>query len=859
MLLRSSLLLSVPFAAFACSQAPKDAPGGGAAGGENEGITRSESEETDSGSLVASESVGLQGIDLAEPNADESKNSPPSSSDYLDPPVTTCSSAQECCDKIEGCQSADQFICTVEGLCGEIRSSCAAAVDCQGDSLCCTYPDCLTEPGDGVCLPGNVAPNTECEEGLKPGVFSPSVQCSWPGDEDVAVASSSVLVMTTPLVANLPHRSGTVDEFSPEGSANEIVVVTTTSNSSTIGVIRIIDGESCELKESIVLEDVASFVTPALADLDADGDIEIVARLSGGGVVAYDWDAETSAYREFWKNTNGVPVSAGLHWSGISIHDLDDQGAPEVLVDMGVYSGEDGEQLAAMNSATILGNGITPTAADLDNDGTVELLAPANGTWTTNLRNWSGSGWSVSTPAHHSAARGTHFAYADFGTQPDDPNADFNPNVLDGIPEVVASGGYGASKVAVSEIKYGKLLMNPSSGIGGGHPNIGDFDGDGIPEIGVAGGNQLKVFDFDCESGCSDEKWVRWKQDSQDGTSRQTSATLFDFDGYGSTEVVYADECYLRVYDGTEGTVLYSAYRNSGTWLEGPLVADVDRDDNTEIVINNNVVVNCDDVDPIHPGILCETDAECPGTSTCADSYCRCGSSADCRGGATLADSGLSCAQAVLPATSDAGNVCRAAHPGANGQQVGIRVLRDRLDRWASSGSIWNQQNFTITNIDDDGKVPKTSEWKANWTEAGLNNYRQNRQGRAGADALPDITGAFRVDDDVCVTSSDSDKIYLQATVCNRGEKGVGSALPATFYDGPKSAGNILCTSYTDGPVPINGCKLVWCEVGSDAAGKEITIEVNDDGNGGRTTIECHSDNNSDSVQVGTCSELVVR
>jgi hypothetical protein len=308
------------------------------------------------------------------------------------------------------------------------------------------------------------------------------------------------------------------------------------------------------------------------------------------------------------------------------------------------------------------------------------------------------------------------------------------------------------------------------------------------------------------------------------------------------------------VYSGDDGQVLYSAYRNSGTWLEGPLVADVDRDDNTEIVINNNVTVGCPALDPIHPGIVCETDAECPGASTCTDGYCRCTTDDDCRGGATLADSGLSCAAPVAPATGD--NVCRAAHPGTGKQ--GIRVLRDRLDRWASSGSIWNQQNFTVTNVDADGIIPRTSEWKANWSEPGLNNFRQNVQGKAGADALPDITGAFS-DEDVCVRGSSDDQIYLQATVCNRGDKGVGSALPATFYEGPKADGNVLCTSYTDGPVPTGSCKLVWCAVGSSAAGKDITIEVNDDGNGGRTTVECHPDNNSDAITVGSCATVVVR
>ena len=61
----------------------------------------------------------------------------------------------------------------------------------------------------------------------------------------------------------------------------------------------------------------------------------------------------------------------------------------------------------------------------------------------------------------------------------------------------------------------------------------------------------------------------------------------------------------------------------------------------------------------------------------------------------------------------------------------------------------------------------------ANWEVEGLNNYRQNVQGEAGFSDLPDITGRFS-DDEPCVTGTNSSKIYLQATVCNRGKRAVG-------------------------------------------------------------------------------------
>jgi hypothetical protein len=313
-----------------------------------------------------------------------------------------------------------------------------------------------------------------------------------------------------------------------------------------------------------------------------------------------------------------------------------------------------------------------------------------------------------------------------------------------------------------------------------------------------------------------------------------------------------------RVYSGIDGKVVFSSYRTSATWYESPLVADIDNDQNTEIVVNSNAFADgaaCPSggggqpyVDPIHEGVTCSDDAACPGSTTCSAGLCRCSTTADCCGSADLATCGLTCAANIGAGT---GNTCRATHPGSTASLTGIRVLRDRLDRWASSRSIWNQHAYSITNVEDDGQIPMRADWTPNWVETGLNNYRANVQGAAGFDDLPDITGRFT--EAACVTGAT--KQYVQATVCNRGKRAVGANLPATFYDGSK----VLCTSYTDGPVPTGGCSLVYCAISNDVVGKTITIKVNDDGNGGQTTVECRPDNNSDSIVVDSCATQVPR
>jgi len=90
--------------------------------------------------------------------------------------------------------------------------------------------------------------------------------------------------------------------------------------------------------------------------------------------------------------------------------------------------------------------------------------------------------------------------------------------------------------------------------------------------------------------------------------------------------------------------------------------------------------------------------------------------------------------------------------------------------------------------------------------------------------------------------------VVLSARVCNRGQRAVGSKLPATFYD---KDGKALCTSFTTDVVKGSGdCQLVTCEADMARVVGSVKIVVNDDGMGGRTTVECRQDNNSDQIVV---------
>jgi len=185
----------------------------------------------------------------------------------------------------------------------------------------------------------------------------------------------------------------------------------------------------------------------------------------------------------------------------------------------------------------------------------------------------------------------------------------------------------------------------------------------------------------------------------------------------------------------------------------------------------------------------------------------------------------------------------------------GVKVYHDMRDRWTSSRALWNQNAYNITNINDDGKIPRTSEWRQNFVAAGpngklLNNYRQNVQGTQGGDVLADITGVM--DKDVCQSSAAGFK--LTASVCNRGLRGIGSNMPASFYLGDVSADKLLCQAETMGPVPVGGCLQVQCSIPTAVPqGSTITMVVNDAGHGSRVVDECVYTNNTSTITISDC------
>jgi hypothetical protein len=227
--------------------------------------------------------------------------------------------------------------------------------------------------------------------------------------------------------------------------------------------------------------------------------------------------------------------------------------------------------------------------------------------------------------------------------------ADFN---LDGTPEVVTIS---SSTVHLSGVDGSLWWETPlPEGKGGGAPTIADFDGDGYPEVGVAGSTYYSVYDTDGT--------VLWSNTVQDFSSSVTGSSVFDFEGDGKADVVYADELTLWIYDGASGAVkLEETGHASGTLYEYPLVVDVDHDGASEIVLASN-------------------------------NY-----------------------------TFDGWN--------------GITVIGDANNSWRPSRPVWNQFAYSITNVEDDGTIPRHPE--SNWSR--FNNFRTGGTTLGLSSELPNL------------------------------------------------------------------------------------------------------------------------
>ena len=720
------------------------------------------------------------------------------------------------CDDDHPCP--DGWVCE-EGVC---MIDCGENERCDGDVCCdegdvCYLGACMTpgdvcmDPDSESCVVGRCPPGFQCDPTIgrcmpvpedvdctyEPGSsFDPVVLWRWTGSSADPTYGH---VIVAPVVADIDGDGAsdiivTAAEYLPGGFNNDGGVLCVLSGVGDC------EGNPLELWcTSAADTHVSASGSAAVADLDGSRSLTIIVganRLgpigNAYGIVAYNAEGELLPG---FGTDGGTPVDVFVGVGSPSVADLDGDGSEEVFVGYTVFDSHG--HLLWDRPGAVGNDGFGPitVAADLDGESGMEIVG-GNMAW-------------------HADGSEAWDAGADARALPDGwpAIADFDD---DGTPEVVVVS-MGGIRVFNNE---GNLLGAAAGATvpgRGGPPTIADVDGDTTPDIAVAGSNSLTVFSV---GPAPDHALTQlWQMASRDFSSNFTGSSVFDFDGDGQAEVIYADECYARVYDGPgDGmggtTVLFEVPNTSCTAVEYPVVADVTSDGKAEfIVVSNNFY----------------------GTPSACSPYVQ---------------------------------QCFDAYPGYEPTN-GVAVYRDSNDNWVQTRAIWNQHSYHVTNICDglDGVCPTAenthgavpTDEASSWLfPAGspLNSYRVNAR-LEGVFNAPDLVPRnARADLSAC-----PEAIGLLANVTNIGAIGVPSGVPVAFFwmdTDPATLIGVALTTRTLLPGASELVRVDWTPLPPEARGVPVTIEirVDDDGMGNGVSNECDETNNT-AVITPLCSDIL--
>jgi len=333
------------------------------------------------------------------------------------------------------------------------------------------------------------------------------------------------------------------------------------------GFTYVIDGETGKIKSQIA-EGITGTGGLAIADLHkGDGTTQIFFS-NGGRLTRLDYNGTT-----FTSSSTSCSSS-----ETVNIADFNEDGSAEIFITGEIFS----EDLVSIMTLPIHGGigGDFAVAVDIleksDDCTTCDGLEFVTGTkvYAVNINDGT---YSVAASLDTLDLESGYTAVVDM-----DKDGNLDIIVADNIKH----------KVYVWNPLTEKLLSTPytlnisdpeSSRTNMGRPNIGDFDNDGKPEIGMATQiGEYMVLDVDANNDLVQAA----STGINDFSSGFTGSSVYDFEGDGINEIVYRDQDSLRVYrqNGNQLDVIGAIACGSLTRHEYPVVVDVDNDDATEIL-----------------------------------------------------------------------------------------------------------------------------------------------------------------------------------------------------------------------------------------------------------------------------------
>ncbi|GDX80321.1 hypothetical protein LBMAG42_21320 [Deltaproteobacteria bacterium] len=428
------------------------------------------------------------------------------------------------------------FLLPFAAACSDYNLNNSADPNGEGDSGDEFSPDTalgdMGQCGDPDMSRQEVGIDESCEAEAITGTFTPVIKWQQNGIGDAYV---------TPVVGQLTddNGNGVIDA----GDTPDVVVA------NYVGVVYAMSGDTGRiLWQGGNLG--AEPMTAAIGDLDGDGWPEVVGAGSSGMTAFNGKDGSVKWNAGAYSGGHTPPCGA------VGIYDLDGDGTAEVVIGHTIwnYDGSIRARGAGGDGSGHEWAAAYGVAADIDRDGALDIVVgnavlDANG--ATKWNNGKGDGF---------------VAIANFDS--------------DKKGEIVVAGT-GDLRLQDHD---GTVIWSRSRLTGStiGPPTVADFDGDGEPEIGVAGMGSYTVVDTDGAT--------LWTRTTNDYSSGFTGSAVFDFEGDGQAEVVYADENDVFVFDGATGAIkMKETQHSSATCSESPSIADVDNDGHADILYTSSV------------------------------------------------------------------------------------------------------------------------------------------------------------------------------------------------------------------------------------------------------------------------------
>ncbi|MBE0359502.1 choice-of-anchor A family protein [Pseudoalteromonas aliena] len=300
------------------------------------------------------------------------------------------------------------------------------------------------------------------------------------------------------------------------------------------------------------------------------------------------------------------------------------------------------------------------TLSDINNDGIVEIITGSNvfnyDTGLLYTTNWSAASTAFDADNNNSqevlAGGGLYDSNGALLWQYGTPGSTWFSaiaNLDDDLdPEIVISNPSSISNGGVLAVleHNGNVKWQVSNGSnsGGGAQAVSSFLGKDNIGIVHAGYTAVDMYDKTGQ--------LVWSVSNNDDWSGKVGVSAFDFNGDGIDEVLVQDHFKVRVLNGLDGSVLSSVDNSSGTLWEYPIVVDLEGDDNAELVVVSN---NYDSRYSINNGVT-------------------------------------------------------------------VYGAADSSKPWKNATRIWNQHSFHQTNVTQDGKIPTVE--KQSWLNN--NTYRSS-------------------------------------------------------------------------------------------------------------------------------------